>query len=229
MLGIIVAMKKEFSLLEKEFLLDKKETIGMVDFYIGTIKDEDVVIGISGVGKVNAAICTQLLITKYKVDVILNYGIAGALSKELDIGDIIIATGILQHDFDTTELGEQKGWVENLKTNILEPTENINKELFLMNFTDEDTVVLGKIVSGDKFISKVEDRNLLRKEFLAVACDMECGAIAQVCLQNEIPFAVVKSISDNINKNSGEDYKCNLDFAIEKVNEYVIKYIMKIF
>ena len=190
MFGIVIAMKKEFTLLEKEFLLGKKETIGMIEFYIGTIKSKKVVIGFCGVGKVNASICTQLLITNYGADVILNYGIAGALSKELNVGDLVLATGIYQHDFDTTEFGEPKGWVENLKTNKLEPDENICKEMFLINLTDM-TVVLGKIVSGDKFISKVNERNTLRKEFLAVACDMESGAIAQVCLQNEIPFAVV--------------------------------------
>lgn len=228
MLGIIIAMKKEFTLLEKEFLLGKKETIGMIEFYIGTIKSKKVVIGFSGVGKVNAAICTQLLITHYGADIILNYGIAGALSKELCVGDIIIATGIYQHDFDTTEFGEQKGWVENLKTNKLEPTESINKELFLMNLTDT-TVVLGKMVSGDKFVSSVNKRNSLKKEFLAVACDMECGAIAQVCLQNQVPFAVVKGISDNLEENSGEDYDKNLDLSVEKVNKFVLKYISKIF
>lgn len=228
MLGIVIAMKKEFTLLEKEFLLGKKETIGMIEFYIGTIKNKKVVIGFCGVGKVNAAICTQLLITNYGADVILNYGIAGALSKDLSVGDTIIATGIYQHDFDTTEFGDPKGWVENLKTDKLKPEENILKEMFLMDISDE-TVVLGKIVSGDKFVSKLEERNSLRKEFLAVACDMECGAIAQVCLQNKIPFAVVKSISDNLEENSGEDYKKNLDFSVEKVNEFVVKYICKIF
>lgn len=228
MLGIIVAMKKEFTLLEKEFILGKKEIIGMIEFYIGTVKNKKVIIGFSGVGKVNAAICTQLLISHYGVDVILNYGIAGALSKELSVGDIIIATGIVQHDFDTTEFGEPKGWVENLKTNILEPSESINKELFLMDISNS-TVVLGKIISGDKFVARVEDRNALRKEFLCIACDMECGAIAQVCLQNEIPFAVIKSISDNINENSGEDYQKNLDASVEKVNDFVVKYICKIF
>ena len=150
------------------------------------------------------------------------------MAKDFSVGDIIIATGIYQHDFDTTEFGDVKGWVENLKTDKLEPTESINKELFLMDLTDT-TVVLGKIVSGDKFVSNVKERNSLRKEFLAVACDMECGAIAQVCLQNEIPFAVVKGISDNLEENSGEDYKKNLDFSVEKVNEFVVKYICKIF
>ena len=228
MLGIIIAMKKEFTLLEKEFLLGKKEKIGMVEFYIGTIKNKKVVIGFSGVGKVNAAICTQLLISHYGVDIILNYGIAGALSKELSVGDIIIATGIVQYDFDTTEFGDSKGWVENLKTEKLEPTESINKELFLMNLTDT-TVVLGKIVSGDKFVSSIKERNSLRKEFLAVACDMESGAIAQVCLQNQIPFAVVKGISDNLEENSGKDYEKNLDLSVEKVNEYIVQYLYKIF
>lgn len=228
MLGIVIAMKKEFTLLEKEFLLGKKEIIGMIEFYIGTIKSKKVVIGFCGVGKVNAAICTQLLITHYGADVILNYGIAGALSKELSVGDIVISTGIYQHDFDTTEFGDPKGWVENLKTDKLESDENLNKELFLMNLTDT-TVVLGKIVSGDKFVSKVNERDALRKEFLAVACDMESGAIAQVCLQNKIPFIVVKGISDNLIENSGEDYQNNLDFAVEKVNDFVVKYIQKIF
>lgn len=228
MLGIVIAMKKEFTLLEKEFLLGKKETIGMIEFYIGSIKSKKVVIGFSGVGKVNAAICTQLLIDHYKADVVLNYGIAGALSKELEVGDIILATAIHQHDFDTTEFGEPKGWVENLKTNKLDTDENLVKEFFLANLTD-DTVVLGKIASGDKFVARVEDRNTLRKEFLCVACDMESGAIAQVCLQNKIPFAVIKSISDNLIKNSGEDYTKNLDIAVEQVNDFVVKYICKIF
>lgn len=228
MLGIVIAMKKEFSILEEEFILGKKETIGMIEFYIGTIKSKKVVMGFSGVGKVNAAICTQLLITYYGVDVILNYGIAGALSKELSVGDIIIATGIVQYDFDTTEFGEIKGWVENLKTEKLETTESINKELFLTNLIDT-TVVLGKIVSGDKFVSSIKERNSLRKEFLAVACDMESGAIAQVCLQNKVPFAVVKGISDNLEENSGEDYEKNLDLSVEKVNEYIVQYLYKIF
>lgn len=224
MLGIVIAMKKEFTLLEKEFLLGKKEVIGMIEFYVGTINNKKVVVGFSGVGKVNAAICTQLLITHYQVDTILNYGIAGSLSEELNIGDILIATAIHQHDFDTTEFGEPKGWVEKLETDKLECSTDIVKKLFMIQL-ENATIVLGKIASGDKFISKVKERNTLRREFLTVGCDMESGAIAQVCLQNKIPFAVVKSISDNLEQNYKEDYVNNLEFAIEKVNQFMVKYI----
>lgn len=227
MLGIVIAMKKEFSTLEKEFILGKKETIGMTEFYIGTINNKKVVIGFCGVGKVNAAVCTQLLITKYEATKILNFGIAGSLTKELCVGDIFIANAIYQHDFDTTAFGEPKGWVEELNTNRLETDKCMVEEMFSMQIPDM-TLAIGSMVSGDKFIEKIAHRNKLRRDFFAMTCDMESGAIAQVCLQNQIPFAVVKSISDSFEENSTENYQANLDLSVEKINQYVVKYIHKI-
>ncbi len=205
MTGIICAME-----LELQGLLDIIEIEGTVTrsgatFYSGKIQNTEVVIVQCGIGKVSAAICTQMLIDYYYPDVIINSGVAGALSEEVTVGDVVVATAAVQHDFDCTAFGDPKGTLELLGKRMIElpADEEISSRLYEIAKTLENTRAFrGIIATGDKFVSDSEERLSIGKEFSALACEMEGGAMAQVCVRAGVPFAILRSISDDIGHNT---------------------------
>ena len=219
MTGIICAME-----LELQGLLDMIEIEGTVTrsgatFYSGKIQNTDVVIVQCGIGKVSAAICTQMLIDYYEPDVIINSGVAGALSADVTVGDVVIATAAVQHDFDCTAFGDPKGTLELLGKRMIElpADEEISAKLFEAAKTLENTRVFrGIIATGDKFVADSEERLSIGKEFSALACEMEGGAMAQVCVRAGVPFAILRSISDDIGHNTTVDFNEFKIMAAEK-------------
>ena len=219
MTGIICAME-----LELQGLLDMIEIEGTVTrsgatFYSGKIQNTDVVIVQCGIGKVSAAICTQMLIDYYEPDVIINSGVAGALSADVTVGDVVIATAAVQHDFDCTAFGDPKGTLELLGKRMIElpADEEISAKLFEAAKTLENTRVFrGIIATGDKFVADSEERLSIGKEFSALACEMEGGAMAQVCARAGVPFAILRSISDDIGHNTTVDFNEFKIMAAEK-------------
>ncbi len=219
MTGIICAME-----LELQGLLDMIEIEGTVTrsgatFYSGKIQNTDVVIVQCGIGKVSAAICTQMLIDYYEPDVIINSGVAGALSADVTVGDVVIATAAVQHDFDCTAFGDPKGTLELLGKRMIElpADEEISAKLFEAAKTLENTRVFrGIIATGDKFVADSEERLSIGKEFSALACEMEGGAMAQVCARAGVPFAILRSISDDIGHNTTVDFNEFKVMAAEK-------------
>ncbi len=207
--GIICAMELEIQglldIIETESTMEKSGTT----FYKGKIRNTDVVIVQCGIGKVSAAICTQMLIDFYDPAMIINSGVAGALSKDVTVGDVVIATSAVQHDFDCTAFGDPKGTLELLGKRMIElpSDETISEKLFQAAKKLENTRAFrGVIATGDKFISDSEERLSIGKAFSALACEMEGGAMAQVCIRAGVPFAILRSISDDIGHNTTIDF-----------------------
>ena len=210
--GIIGAMDNEIDSLVKDLQDKKEEKKFGLTFYLGKLKKYDVIIVKCGVGKVNAGRTTQVLISEYSPKYIINTGIGGGLNDQLKIGDIVISTDLIQHDFDVTFLGYAKGYMCTGENNK-EPTKYIaDKELsekmktILEKVGGDRTVFFGRILTGDAFISSQEKRQELVKDFDGYCCEMEGAAIAQVCTLNEVPFVVVRVISDLPNGQGVKDY-----------------------
>lgn len=209
MIGIICALSIEVEELTK--LLENKEekTIAKMKYICGDINGKKVVMTECGIGKVNAAMSTQVMIDHYSPDVIINSGIAGSVSKTLKIGDIVISKDCVQHDFDGTQMGDPKGLIQyNDETRIDIPvSEEIAQKLFDACKDIKDTnVVLGRIATGDIFVAEKAMRQSVADEFDALACEMEGGAVAQVCYRNEVPCAVLRCISDDFDENDFMDF-----------------------
>lgn len=215
-IGIIGAMDEEVEILLNNISLNNKDEKAKMEFNLGKLWGKDVVVVRSGIGKVNAAVCTQILIDDYKVDKIINVGVAGGIGKEIFPGDVVIGDTLVQHDMDTSVFGDRLGQIPRLDTydfkcdlNLIQIAKEASERV-----TDHKTYI-GRIVSGDQFIADVEKIRWLSKEFDAVACEMESASIAQVCYLNSIPFIIIRSISDNANNGAHIDFEKFVPIAVE--------------
>ncbi|MGN1050977.1 MAG: 5'-methylthioadenosine/adenosylhomocysteine nucleosidase [Acutalibacteraceae bacterium] len=210
MIGIICALKIEVDGL-KEIMKEKEEkVIAGLSFVRGKIFEKDIVLLECGIGKVNASIGTQIMIDYYAPDTIINSGIAGSLSKDLKIGDIVISKDCVQHDMDTSALGDPKGLIcyTDEKRIDIPADENTAEKLFRSaNKTENTKVLLGTVATGDKFVSLVEERKEIAHMFSSLCCEMEGGAVGHTCYRNGVPFAVMRCISDDFNNNESMDYE----------------------
>lgn len=203
-IGIIVAMKEELEEILKIIEnVNKKEIYNSV-FIEGNIGENHVIVVESGVGKVNAARITQILIDKLNVECIINVGSAGGLNQILDIGDIVIAEKVIQHDFDITAFNHKKGYITGVGDYICCDKQLVDKlKNIVKNLSDETyKVYTGVIASGDIFCTEVKMKDKIYSKFNAECVEMEGAAIAQVCYLDNIPFVVIRSISDSPNGNN---------------------------
>lgn len=208
-IGIICAMELELEGIGTLMANTESKNINGQIFYTGKIGETEVVAVVCGIGKVNAAICTQMLIDFYSPAVIINSGVAGALSKDVTVGDLVIATAAVQHDFDSTAFGDPKGTLEIFGKKIIElpADEEISAKLFEAAKNIEGTNAFrGIVATGDKFVADSEERLAIGEQFSALACEMEGGAMAQVCVRAGVPFAILRSISDDIGHNTTVDF-----------------------
>lgn len=215
-IGIIGAMDEEIEILLKNINLSKKEIKARMEFNIGTILGKEVIVVRSGIGKVNAAVCTQILIDDYNVEKIINVGVAGGIGENIYPGDVIIADTLVQHDVDTSVFGDKLGQIPRLETFDFKCDEKLVE--LAKDACEKNTKYnsfVGRIVSGDQFIASLEKINWLKKEFEAVGCEMEGGSIAQVCYLNNIPFVIIRSISDNASNGAHIDYEKFIPIAVE--------------
>ena len=208
MLGIIGAMDIEVDSLKNEMENPAINIIAGMDFYEGVIGGKDVVVVKCGIGKVNAAMCTQILADRYNVDAVINTGVAGSLNNDIDICDIVISTVAQEHDMDVTALGYEKGIIPDMDVSIFEAdrklvelTKKSAKEAGL-----DVKVFEGKVVSGDQFISTHENKKSLKNSFGGDCAEMEGAAIAHVASLNNIPFLVIRAISDKADGGAHMDY-----------------------
>ena len=206
MIGIIGAMDIEVNSF-KELMTDKKtEIISGIEFVRGTLWNKSVVVAVSGVGKVNAAICTQTMCLKYSPEFIINSGVAGGLEKSLNICDVVIASAAVQHDMDTSPLGDPVGFISGINMVDIPCDTNISKTLFDASATNGIHTLYGKIASGDQFINSAEKKRYLAETFDAYACEMEAASIGHVAYKNNVPFCILRSISDNADGSSHLTY-----------------------
>lgn len=208
MIGIIGAMEEEVSKLKERMLIKETITKASMEFVKGTLGEKEIVVVRSGIGKVNAAICTQILIDLFDVKAIINTGIAGSLRAEINIGDIVLSSDALQHDVDATGFGYDYGVIPRMENSIFAASERlikIAKESCETVNKDISTFV-GRIVSGDQFVSSKEKKDWISSNFQGYCTEMEGAAIAQVAYLNRIPFLIVRAISDKADNSAQMDY-----------------------
>lgn len=191
------------------------EKVFNIDVYKGKIKDSSCILAKSGVGKVNASRTAQILIDRFDVECLINVGAAGATDTNLKIGDVVISTGLVQHDFDVTAFGREKGFISEVgkifeaDSKLVEKCEKVITSLGL-NYEK------GIIASGDRFICNKNEKAEIKDEFDAICVEMEGAAIAHVCKLCNIPFLVIRSISDELSGDAKVDFEEFLEIASRK-------------
>ncbi len=204
MIGIIGAMETEVRTLIENLEAPVKTTLAGCDFYSGKLSGKDAVVVMCGIGKVAAAICAQAMIDTFHPDAIINTGVAGGLEASLEVGDIVVATDAIQHDFDLTAFGYAKGYMPAWGKDKDRPSGYPTSPELVEKLSEAATLtgahfVAGRIASGDKFVSSNELKKTLIGVFSASATEMEGAAIAQVAYQNSLPCAILRAISDLAN------------------------------
>lgn len=228
-IGIIVAMQEELEEILNIMTEKNKKSIYNVEYIEGKISDKNIVIVKSGVGKVNAARVTQMLIDIMKVDTIINVGSAGAINPKLNIGDIVIADKLVQHDFDITAFNHKKGYITGVGDYIYCTEKLINEFSKIINDikSEEYNIKIGTIASGDIFCTDSNMKQTIYSEFDADCVEMEGAAVAQVCYLDNIPFIVIRSISDSPNGNNAIDFKEFVSLASKKCAYILRKFFGK--
>lgn len=228
-IGIVVAMKVEKVAIEEKMIQKTNETIYNLPFVIGKIGNIECILVQSGVGKVNAARTTQILIDKYKPEVIINVGVGGSINPELNIGDVIISKKIYQHDFDITAFDHAKGYVPEVGDYIECDKNLLNTFYNIINQIEDETfkTKIGIIASGDQFYTEKDKMKQIRDEFNADIVDMECSAIAQVAFLDSIPFIGIRSVSDGLQEEKISTYKDNVELAAEISSKILEKFCMQ--
>lgn len=228
-LGIIGAMDVEVETL-KSALSDCKTTkVSDMEFYEGKLSEKEVIVVKCGIGKVNAGRCVQILADKFDVSAVVNTGIGGGIGDGLEVSDIVIGNELVQHDFDVSGFGYAKGYMFSGDTDkptvykcdaeLLEKLKSASKECL-----DEKRIKVGRIATGDVFVSDFDKKKEIKETFDAKVCEMEGGAIAQTAVANGLPFVVVRAISDLADGSASESYE-----EFEKETAYLCADIIKRF
>ncbi len=228
MIGIVGAMEEEIISLKNEVENFSVENIAGIDFFIGNLFGKKIVLTKCGIGKVNAALCTTILINKFNVSKIVFIGVAGAVNKELKVGNIVISQDLIEHDFDTTIFGEEFGQIPRMKEWRFRADKNLIDLASCVCNKNNLNFVIGRILSGDQFINSSEKVEWFRKQFAGDAVEMEGAALAHVCCLFNIPFVVIRSISDNADNSSHVDFKEFCLLAAENSKKIICGLLEKI-
>lgn len=207
MIGIIGAMQVEVEDLLAEMQDSRDETVSGIDFYSGTLSGVPCVVAQSGIGKVAAAVCAQTMLLRYQPKVLLCEGVAGGIGSEVHIGDLVVATALVQHDMDTTALGDPAGYISGLgKVELPVPAALVRCIAACAREFYDGHVCQGIIATGDQFIADNQKMHSIAGAFGAIACEMEGGAIAQACCMAGVAYAVLRTISDNGDDDASVDF-----------------------
>ncbi len=227
MIGIITATKEEYEALGKSLENGSVclEACGMT-FLKGNLDGHEAVGVQAGIGKVNAAVCTQFLIERFHPDVIINVGVAGALNETLHVGDVVISNAVAQHDFDTSFFGDAPGFISGpdqiyfqADQTLIQAAQRAAGELGI-------AAHCGRIVTGDQFIADPEKKKWLVRQFAGDCTEMEGGAVAQTCTLNEVPFVIIRAISDGASDEAPMQYEEFVRFAAARAM-HMIQTMMK--
>jgi len=206
MTGIICALQYEAELLISNLQDRQEKIISNITFNKGTLNGKDVVIAVCGVGKVFAAICAQTMILEYKPEIVINTGVAGAVSSQLVCGDITVAKSVVQHDMDTSPLGDPVGLISGINVINFECEKNTTRKIIDIASALGLNTLSGVIASGDQFVASADKKAFLENTFGAVACDMEAAAIGHTCFVNGTDFCIIRAISDSADGKAHLDY-----------------------
>lgn len=208
MIGIIGAMEEEVAALKEAMDIQEIHEQASMTFCRGVLCGKDVVVVRSGIGKVNAGICAQILIDKFQVDILINTGIAGSLDAAIDIGDMVISTDAVHHDMDATAFGDPVGQVPRMDTLSFPADENLVEKAKAANrkANPEIHTFAGRVASGDQFISSAEVKERIISHFHALCTEMEGAGIAQAAYLNKISYVIIRAISDKADNSAQVDY-----------------------
>lgn len=226
-IGIIGAMESEVSTLKEAIKVDHVVTKAGMNFYEGMLEGTPAVVVQSGIGKVNAAICVQILADLFQVTHILNTGIAGSLIADLDIGDILVSEKAIQHDVDATIFGYALGQIPGFESRefiadaamadaVITACQHVNPDV---------TIAKGCVVSGDQFISSAKVKEHLISEYHGDCAEMEGASIAQAATLNRLPFVVIRAISDKADGSAEMDYPTFENQAAEHCAKIVLEFV----
>lgn len=206
--GIIGAMEEEVNVFKDKMHVEKVVKKASMEFYKGTLNGKEVVIVRSGISKVNAAVCTQILVDDFSVSRVINTGIAGSLQNKIDIGDIVISSDALQHDVDASGFGYPLGEIPRMETSTFQADESLIAlaKKVCEREIPEITAHVGRVVTGDQFISEHQVKERIENQFHGYCTEMEGAAIAQVAYLNHIPFVILRAISDKADDSATVDY-----------------------
>lgn len=216
-LGIIGAMEVEVTRLKSVMQDVTVYHKARMEFYTGLLEEKSVIVVRSGIGKVNAAVCAQILVDDFQVTGIINTGVAGSLRREINIGDIVVSTDALQHDVDAREFGYPVGQIPGMDVlsfpadewyvkQAVQACEKVNKEI---------QIFTGRVVTGDQFIAEGSKKEEIVAHFNGYCTEMEGAAIAQVAYLNQIPFVIIRAISDKADDSAQVDYPTFVEKAVE--------------
>ena len=203
--GIIGAMDVEVESIANNMQDVEHKVVSGIPFSKGTLSGKPVVLARCGIGKVNAAICAQIMISVFAVYEIINTGVAGGVAKGIKRNDVVIAERFVQHDVDTSAIGDQVGFVSTINKVYFDTDKGITASLKAA-IGNKACTVMGTVATGDQFIADKKNGKKIHERFNASACDMEGGAIAQVCLMANVPFGAVRCISDSADEKAHMDY-----------------------
>lgn len=225
-LGIIGAMQMEIDTLKESMADIREESCSGVNYICGRIADTEVVAAVCGIGKVFAAICTEAMILRYHVDMVINIGVAGSLTRDLGVLDVAVATKVVQHDMNTSAIGDPIGLLSGINEIFL-PADQKMKSLLCECLKEEGIRYLsGPIATGDLFVATNAQRAVIRDRFGAIAAEMEGGSVGHVCYVNQVPFAILRSISDA--DGGAVDYQTFAEKAALQSIAIVLKFIERI-
>ncbi len=208
-IGIILAEPEEFEVVKENMEKATEKVIQHVSFWLGNLENKSCVIVKAGVGKVNAARITQMMIDYFELEYLLNLGAAGALDPKLEIGDIVIGKKLVQHDFDITAFGHSKGYITGVGDAVKSDETLIQGIKQALDHLDERDyrIMIGTIATGDIFCTEISMKDKIYAKFDANCVDMEAAAIGQVCHLAQIPFLAIRSISDTPNGDNAMTYE----------------------
>ncbi len=225
MLGIIGAMTQEVAAIKEAMKDVEVRTVAGMDFFRGKLCGKDAVVVRSGIGKVNAAVCCQILIDRYGADTVVNTGIAGSLRAEIDIGDIVLSSEALQHDMDASGFGYAPGVIPQMEESVFRGDPELIRKAkeSCARVNPEIGVHVGRILSGDQFISDKEKKQWLSRTFGGYCTEMEGAAVAQAAALNRVPFLIIRAISDKADDSAGMDYE---EFEAKAI-EHSVKLVLE--
>lgn len=231
-IGIIGAMEEEIIVIRRRMNFKKTTSIASMEFYEGDINGQEIVLVRCGIGKVNAAVCSQVLINCFNVSYVINTGVAGALHPDLDIGDIIISSDTVEHDMDVTAFGHEKGFIPRMDKQFFEADKwlvDMAKQA-AEDIKGDHKVYIGRIASGDQFVSSIKVKEEIYSNFTAYCAEMEGAAIAHTCFLNKVPFVIIRAVSDKADQSAEVNFDNFVNLAAKnasKIIETMIEIISK--
>lgn len=208
MIGIIGAMEEEVAALKEDMIVEETVEQASMVFCRGVLCGKEVVVVRSGIGKVNAGICAQILVDRFHVDTLINTGIAGSLDAKIDIGDLVISTDALHHDMDAVNFGYEPGQIPRMDVLAFPADEELVKKAVEANqkANPEIHTFTGRVASGDQFIAAGDVKDRIAEGFHPLCVEMEGAAIAQVAYLNKVSYVIIRAISDKADNSATMDY-----------------------